>query len=80
MPKNPAWGDEVTGRVASKRRFVLPLLGAVALLPSAAWGQGAGLGAAAWVTAAFGFAAAQEAVRLVVEAGAPAPVTPRKTG
>lgn len=31
----------------------------------------AGLGAAAWVTAAFGFAAAQEAVRLVFESGAP---------
>ncbi|TPI09433.1 quinoprotein dehydrogenase-associated putative ABC transporter substrate-binding protein [Mesorhizobium sp. B4-1-3] len=46
MPKNPAWGDDVTGRVASKPRFVLPLLGALALLPSAAWAQGAGLGAA----------------------------------
>ncbi|WP_201410946.1 substrate-binding domain-containing protein [Mesorhizobium sp. J8] len=46
MPKNPAWEDDVTGRVASKPRFVLPLLGALALLPSAAWAQGAGLGAA----------------------------------
>lgn len=32
----------------------------------------AGLGAAMWVTAAFGLAAAQEAVRLVIEAAAPA--------
>ncbi|AZO22521.1 MULTISPECIES: quinoprotein dehydrogenase-associated putative ABC transporter substrate-binding protein [unclassified Mesorhizobium] len=46
MPKHPAWEDEVTGCVASKARVVLPILGALALLPSSALAQGAGLGAA----------------------------------
>ncbi|TIU35058.1 MAG: quinoprotein dehydrogenase-associated putative ABC transporter substrate-binding protein [Mesorhizobium sp.] len=46
MPKHPAWEDEVTDCVASKARVVLPVLGALALLPSSALAQGAGLGAA----------------------------------
>ncbi|CDX24717.1 Extracellular solute-binding protein family 3 [Mesorhizobium sp. ORS 3324] len=46
MPKHPAWGDEVTGCATSRLRVVLPILGALALLPSTALAQGAGLGAA----------------------------------
>ncbi|TIU00062.1 MAG: quinoprotein dehydrogenase-associated putative ABC transporter substrate-binding protein, partial [Mesorhizobium sp.] len=46
MPKNPAWGDEVTARVASKPRIVLLILGALAMPPSNAQAQSAGLGAA----------------------------------
>jgi len=38
--------DDMTGRDASKLRVILPILGAVALLPSNVEAQGAGLGAA----------------------------------
>ncbi|TJW42475.1 MAG: quinoprotein dehydrogenase-associated putative ABC transporter substrate-binding protein, partial [Mesorhizobium sp.] len=46
MPKRPAWVDDMIGCDATKLRFVLPFLGALALLPSNAQAQGAGLGAA----------------------------------
>ncbi|WP_431523354.1 substrate-binding domain-containing protein [Mesorhizobium captivum] len=46
MPKNPAWGDEVTASVASKPRVILLILGALAMSPSNAQAQSAGLGAA----------------------------------
>lgn len=46
MPKHPVWVDDMTGRDALKLRFVLPMLGALALLPSNVQAQDAGLGAA----------------------------------
>ncbi|TPL50643.1 quinoprotein dehydrogenase-associated putative ABC transporter substrate-binding protein [Mesorhizobium sp. B2-4-2] len=46
MPKHPAWADDMNGCGALKLRVVLPILGALALLPSNAQAQGAGLGAA----------------------------------
>ncbi|RUY36631.1 quinoprotein dehydrogenase-associated putative ABC transporter substrate-binding protein, partial [Mesorhizobium sp. M7A.F.Ca.CA.001.13.2.1] len=46
MPKHPAWVDDMIGRDALKLRVVLPILGTLALLPSNAHAQSAGLGAA----------------------------------
>ena len=44
MPRHPVWVDDMISRDASKLRVVLPILGALALLPSNAQAQGAGLG------------------------------------
>ena len=46
MPKHPVWVDDMIGRDALKLCFVLPMLGALALLPPNAQAQDAGLGAA----------------------------------
>ncbi|RWA67781.1 MAG: quinoprotein dehydrogenase-associated putative ABC transporter substrate-binding protein [Mesorhizobium sp.] len=46
MPKHHAWVGDMTGRDASSPRVVLVILGALAMSPSNAQAQGAGLGAA----------------------------------